>query len=637
MTATHSATPGDAMHGPDRPSWRMAIGRFRRDGAFAGDLLLRTAPFAAGGLLLLSVSGGVTTPLLVWAMAGLIDTIPQLQGKAVDPWPLTAPWLAALAVAILWNGLSQPAITYWTAIVRERINAKLQRRFLEHAVALPLATFEQLDFYTKLNTAQSALDSPVVGLLRGLAGTAGTLASITGLLLLFARASPLLAAALLAASVTGAVITARFVRRFNRARDTSADGRESGYWEAVLTSRQLAPELRLGALAGPFLDRWRHATRRYVAGFMGARRRAVQQRAITSILLEAVNWAGVLLLLLLALRRDISLGSLVALLFGLGQNRDASVNLAAEVGGLVRLWLPVTYLRQFLDLATEPPAGQGEPAPRPLRHGVEFRHVSFTYPGADRPALTDVQLLLRPGEHVALVGENGAGKTTLVRLLLGLYRPTTGTITVDGVDLADLDPAAWRREATAIFQDFVRYPTTVLENVAYADASALADGDINSIGQSPPARVTAAATASDAHPFITALPHGYATLLGKEFEGAADLSTGQWQRLSLARAYLRAAQLVVLDEPTAALDPMGEAAVYRQFADAARGRCAVFISHRLGSARLADRIVVLQAGRIVEEGSHDVLLQTGGEYARMFRLQAAWYTADGANPTGVTP
>src|SRR6185437_14668271 len=221
--------------------------------------------------------------------------------------------------------------------------------------------------YTKLNTAQSALDSPVVGLLRGLAGTAGTLASIAGLLLLFARASPLLATALLVAAVTGAVITARFVRRFNRARDTSADGRESGYWEAVLTSRQLAPELRLGALAGPFLDRWRHATRRYVAGFMGARRRAVQQRAISSILLEAVNWAGVLLLLLLALRRDVSLGSLVALLFGLGQNRDASVNLAAEVGGLVRLWLPVTYLRQFLDLATEPPAGQGEPAPRRRR------------------------------------------------------------------------------------------------------------------------------------------------------------------------------------------------------------------------------------------------------------------------------
>ena len=216
---------------------------------------------------------------------------------------------------------------------------------------------------------------------------------------------------------------------------------------------------------------------------------------------------------------------------------------------------------------------------------MQFRSVSFTYPGADQPALADITLTLRPQERVALVGENGAGKTTLVRLLLGLYRPTKGKVTADGTDLAD-----------GAFSPQQVHP-----------------------------RIAAAATRSGAGEFISDLPAGYGTLLGKEFEGAVELSAGQWQRLAIARAYLRDAQIIVLDEPTAALDPRAEVAVYRQFREAAAGRCAVFISHRLGSARLADRIIVLRAGHIVEEGTHDALLAVDGEYARMFRLQASWY------------
>ena len=225
------------------------------------------------------------------------------------------------------------------------------------------------------------------------------------------------------------------------------------------------------------------------------------------------------------------------------------------------------------------------------------------------------------------MGENGAGKTTLVRLLLGLYRPTEGRITVDGVDVADLDPNEWRQRATAIFQDFVRYPTTPFENIAFADPSLLSEEQSSHVAVHP--RIVSAAEQAGADGFIGVLPFKYTTPLGKEWEGGAELSIGQWQRLAIARAYLRDTQIIALDEPTAALDPRAEAEVYNHFSRASAGRTAILVSHRLGSARMADRIIVLREGLIVEEGDHDSLLREDGEYARMFRLQASWYEDSG--------
>jgi ATP-binding cassette subfamily B protein len=308
-------------------------------------------------------------------------------------------------------------------------------------------------------------------------------------------------------------------------------------------------------------------------------------------------------------------------------------------------------LRAFLALPAEPRPARPQPVPRPLREGIRFEGVAFAYPGANRPVLDGVDLHLRQGERIALVGENGAGKTTLTRLLLGLYRPTTGRITVDGIDLREIDPRDWRRECTAVFQDYVCYLTTVGENIAYADVSLLGNGtpefdvestnadrpstrpapDVDAVPAQPHPRVVHAARLSGAAAVAEALPSGYATPLGKEFAGGVELSTGQWQRLALARAYVRDAQVVVLDEPTAALDPRAEVEIYRQFAAATAGRCAVLVSHRLGSARLADRIVVLRGGRIVEEGDHAALLRRAGEYAALYRLQAAWYAGPSDN------
>ena len=302
-------------------------------------------------------------------------------------------------------------------------------------------------------------------------------------------------------------------------------------------------------------------------------------------------------LVILASTGQISIGQLVALIYGLSQFEGVTNTLGWSSASLIEDWSRIAHLRDFLALDSEqiPLRSGTKRSPSPFRQGVHFDGLSFTYPGSERPALADINLTIRPNEHVALVGENGAGKTTLVRLLLGLYRPTEGRITVDGIDVAGLDPEEWRRRATAIFQDFVRYPTTPFENIAYADPSLLGDETASQVAIHP--RVASAAAQAGADAFIDALPFKYATPLGKEWEGGVELSIGQWQRLAIGRAYLRDAQIIALDEPTAALDPRAEAEVYNHFNRAAAGRTAILVSHRLGSARMADRIIVLREGR----------------------------------------
>ena len=313
---------------------------------------------------------------------------------------------------------------------------------------------------------------------------------------------------------------------------------------------------------------------------------------------------------------DLSWGSLQFLAGSIAGASTSIQGIFSTFSSIADQSLFLTDLVHFFRVKpTLPNAAHPVPAPRPIRDGFVFEDVSFSYPGNARPVIDRLNLRISPGERIALVGENGQGKTTLVKLITRLYDPTAGRVLLDGVDLREYDLEDLHREIGVIFQDFVRYEMSARQNIAIGRLDAEHDDW----------RIRKAAGRSLAHDVIARLPSGYEQLLGRRFDGGVDLSGGEWQKVALARAYLRDAQLLILDEPTAALDARAEFEVFERFAELTAGKMALLISHRFSTVRMADRIVVLANGRIEEDGHHDSLLARQGRYARMFELQAASY------------
>ena len=320
--------------------------------------------------------------------------------------------------------------------------------------------------------------------------------------------------------------------------------------------------------------------------------------------------------LLQALTGAISIGTLQFLTGAFSRSRGYIEKILSGFTDISDQAVFLKDLFEFLAMAPSVRSGpKAIPAPRPIRDGFEFRNVSFAYPGSDELVVKNINFHLHFSEKLALIGENGAGKTTLVKLLARLYDPTAGEILLDGVDLREYDVEDLRREIGVIFQDYMRYDMLVRENIGF--------GRIES--RDDQARIVSAAEKSLAKRLVDRLPNGYDQMVGRRFEGGVDLSGGEWQKLALARAYMRDAQVLILDEPTATFDARAEYEVFQRFSDLTRGRMAVLISHRFSTVRMADRILVLAGGEIREQGTHEQLVALGGRYAELFELQAAGY------------
>ncbi|MBC6462078.1 ABC transporter ATP-binding protein, partial [Actinomadura sp. HBU206391] len=400
--------------------------------------------------------------------------------------------------------------------------------------------------------------------------------------------------------------------------DLAENRRVREYFERLMTGREEAKEVRTLGL-GPLLNaRWNAEYEHEIDGTVRTQRRHLRSKIRARL-------AGDLLI--------VAVAGAVWWLMGSG-----FVDMPTALTALTGLWLLSTRLQmlgglmgniaeavlylQDLKTFAEPDAG-ARPAndlPVPNLRDLRAERIGFTYPGSAHPALRDVTVTLRAGEVVALVGANGSGKTTLAKLLAGLYRPDQGTLLFNGAPLTD--PASLRETSAVLFQDFVRYKLSALDNIAFGRADRPADPD----------RITRAARQAGAHDFLQSLPQEYATVLSKEFTGGEDLSGGQWQRLALARAFYRNAPFIILDEPTAALDPEAEEELFQHIRHLFAGRTVLLISHRFSSVRGADRIYVLDRGTVIEQGTHDELMARRARYATLFLTQAAGYLDAPATP-----
>lgn len=604
-----------------RRSWQIA--------RFGVGILVGRSPALPLAVLLIGVLVGLIPLAQIQATAGLVNAMASRVGDA----SLTAsdtdgglatlvvalrpywPWLVLLLAAMALGNLGNSLRPYLATSLSEQVSRQLDLAFFNKAMSIPLERFDSSQHYDTLQRARGATGGNLVNCLDAAQGLVSAAIGAGGILVALSVihwAVPLL---LLAGGMALVRWNVSISREFNRINYEQAPvQRRLGYWRSLLTDRSAAAEVRLFDLSDHLVGRWRVLCRSMLAEIADARHRHIR-RAVPVTALSALLYSFAAAFVLYAGAREAaSPGTVVALLYGIEQYRYLAQGIAFRTGALQSLGVVLSYLWEFLSSDEEPRRGKAAPA-AVMSAGVRFENVSFTYPGSDRPAVSSVTLSIRSGDRIALIGENGAGKSTLVKLLAGLYMPTSGRITVDGVDLRDIDPSIWRAQVSVVLQDFTRYPLTARENIGIGQLSHLNDLDA----------ITRAARLSSAHEVIQALPRQYETVLAKEFEGGGDLSLGEWQKVAIARAYLRDAPLVVLDEPASSLDPLAELEVHRQFGAVSRGKTVVLISHRLGPARFADRILFLRDGQLVEEGEHSTLMDRDGSYARLYRMQAEWY------------
>ncbi len=637
-----------------QPTWRERIAALRYVPPLLRMVWRTSRPLSATMIVMRLLRAFIPVATL-WVGKLIIDSVIAIRGGTSDLaqlWPLVA---LEIGIVVVGELLSRGS-TLVESLLGDLFSNHTSVRLMEHAATLDLEKFENPDFYDQLERARRQTVGRI-GLLAQLVGMGQdsiTLASLGAALFVY---SPLLLLLLVVAVLPAFLGETHFASlEYSLIFRWTPERRQLDYLRFLGASDRTAKEVQMFGLAPWLVERYRVLADR----FYRENKRLSIRKGIVGSVLSVIGTLGYytayVFILVRAAAGAITIGSLTFLAGSFARSRDLIQRLLMSASDIYEQSL---YLKDLFDFfAMRPSIVSRDDAlevPQPITQGFVFDDVGFRYPGNDRWAVRHVSFALEPGERVAFVGENGAGKTTLTKLLARLYDPTEGRILLDGRDLRDYDVASVRRAIGVIFQDFVRFDMRFDENIGVGEIESVrdyltretepaapvswrrwtggsvrprsADGALlpSENGRPVPTPIVTAAEQSLATTLLPRMESGYRQMLGRRFEGGVDLSGGEWQKVALARAYMRDAQVLILDEPTAALDARAEYEVFLRFSELVAGRMAVLISHRFSTVRMADRIIVLQHGSVVEDGTHEELVAAGKLYAELFSLQAAGY------------
>lgn len=572
----------------------------------------------------------------LWIGKLIIDEVIALasgEGGAME----TLWWYVAIEIVVVFGGeLLSRGSTLIESLLGDLFSNHTSVRMMEHAAQLDLAQFEDPDFYDKMERArrQTVGRIALLAQLLTIGQSLITLGSLAVALLVY---SPWLFLLLMLTVVPSFLGETHFAAlQYSLLFRWTPERRKLDYYRYIGASNETAREIKTFGLSDWVTERYRKLADR----FYEENKRLSIRKAVVAMLLSFLSESGYylayVLIILDAVAGAITIGTLTFLSGAFMQGRNLITRVLSDASRVLEGSL---YLKDLFDFFEVQPAvvsrDDSEPVPFPLTEGFRFENVGFQYPGSEVWAVRNVSFVLRPGERIALVGENGAGKTTLTKLLARLYDPTEGRILLDGRDLREYDLSSLRRAVSVIFQDFVRYELRFDENIgigsidsARGHLDSFEDG-IDTDGEVP-AEIAAASEKSLATSLLDQFPNGWRQMLGRRFDGGVNLSGGEWQKVALARAYMRESQVLILDEPTAALDARAEYEVFLRFSELVEARTAVIISHRFSTVRMADRIIVLRNGTVIEQGTHDELLDLKGLYSELFEMQAEGYRS--SNP-----